>query len=77
MRGPRTVMKSGPHSPQLEEALAQKRRPNTPKIKLINKLINLKNEYYDIFSISGTIGMKNYINPQMYASLYVLNCLVK
>ena len=31
-------MKSGPRLPQLEEALAQKRRPNTAK----NKLINLK-----------------------------------
>ena len=29
MRGPRTAMKSGPHLPQLEKALAQKRRPNT------------------------------------------------
>ena len=28
-RGPRTAMKSGPHLPQLEKALAQKRRPNT------------------------------------------------
>ena len=28
MRGPRTVMKSGPRLPQLEKALAQKRRPN-------------------------------------------------
>ena len=27
MRGPRTAMKSGPHLPQLEKALAQKRRP--------------------------------------------------
>ena len=27
--GPRTAMKSGPHLPRLEEALAQKRRPNT------------------------------------------------
>ena len=33
VRGPRTVMKSGPHSPQLERALAQKRRLNT----VINK----------------------------------------
>ena len=32
-RGPRTVMRSGPHLPQLEEALAQKRRPNTAKNK--------------------------------------------
>ena len=29
VRGPRTTMKSGPRSPQLEKALAQKRRPNT------------------------------------------------
>ena len=28
VRGPRTVMMSGPHLPQLEKALAQKRRPN-------------------------------------------------
>ena len=28
-RGPRTAMKSGPHLPQLEKTLAQKRRPNT------------------------------------------------
>ena len=27
--GPRTAMKSGPHLPQLEKALAQKWRPNT------------------------------------------------
>ena len=31
MRGPRIVMKSGPRLPQLEKALAQKRRPNTAK----------------------------------------------
>ena len=29
LRGPRTAMKSGPHLPQLEKTLAQKRRPNT------------------------------------------------
>ena len=29
MRGPRTAMKSGPRLPRLEEALAQKRTPNT------------------------------------------------
>ena len=28
VRGPRTAMKSGPHLPQLEKALAQKQRPN-------------------------------------------------
>ena len=29
VRGPRTMMKSGPHLPQLEKARAQQRRPNT------------------------------------------------
>ena len=33
VRGPRAAMKSGPRSPQLEKALAQKRRPNTAKNK--------------------------------------------
>ena len=33
VRGPRTTMKSGPLSPQLEKALAQKQRPNTAKNK--------------------------------------------
>ena len=33
LRGPRTAVKSGPHLPQLERALAQKRRPNTAKNK--------------------------------------------
>ena len=32
-RGPHTTMKSGPRLPQLEKALAQKRRPNTAKNK--------------------------------------------
>ena len=36
-RGLRTAMKSGPHLPQLEKALAQKRRPNTA-INKINKI---------------------------------------
>ena len=31
VRGPRTAMKSGPCSPQLEKALVQKRGPNTAK----------------------------------------------
>ena len=33
VRGPRTAMRSGPHLPQLERALAQRRRPNTAKNK--------------------------------------------
>ena len=38
VRGPRTAMKSGPCLPQLEKALAQKRRPNTAKNNKINLL---------------------------------------
>ena len=38
VRGPRTAMKSGPPLPQLEKALAEKRRPNTV-INKIHKLI--------------------------------------
>ena len=37
VRGPRTAMKSGPRSPQLEKALAQKPRPNTAKKIIIIK----------------------------------------
>ena len=37
MRGPRAAMKSGPRLPQLEKALAQKRRPNTAKNNLKKK----------------------------------------
>ena len=33
VRGPRTAVRSGPRLPQLEKALAQKRRPNTVKNK--------------------------------------------
>ena len=44
MRGPRTAMKSGPHLPQLEKALAQKRRPNTAKNQSINKILKRKKE---------------------------------
>ena len=50
MRGLRTAMKSGPRSPQLEKALAQKRRPNTAKNKQINKYI--KNQ-----SINKVMGL--------------------
>ena len=33
VRGPRATMRGGPWLPQLEEALMQKRRPNTAKHK--------------------------------------------
>ena len=39
VRGPRTVMKSGPRLPQLEKALAQKRRPNIAINQSINKFL--------------------------------------
>ena len=40
VRGPRTAMNSGPRLPQLEKALAQKRRPNIASKQSIK--INLK-----------------------------------
>ena len=40
LRGLCTAMKSGPRSPQLEKALAQKRRPNTAINKQTNKQTN-------------------------------------
>ena len=33
VRGPRTTMRGGPRSPQLEKALTQRRGPNTAKDK--------------------------------------------
>ena len=48
VRGPRTAMRSGPHLPQLEKALAQKRRPNIAINQSINKEIlkKKKNLFY-------------------------------
>ena len=48
VRGPRTAMKSGPHLPQLEKALARKRRPNAAKNKL-KKKTNKKKQKAVIF----------------------------
>ena len=41
VRGPRTATKSGPRLPQLEKALAQKRRPNRSHKKKKKKNTNL------------------------------------
>ena len=42
LRGPRTVMKSGPRLPQLEKALAQKRKPNIAINQSISKIFKKK-----------------------------------
>ena len=47
VRGPRTVMKSGPRLPQLEKALTQKRRPNTAKNKYKNKFKKKRKVIYN------------------------------
>ena len=49
-------MKSGPHSPQLKKALAQKRRPNTAKKK--KKKLGL--EIIEIFAQIETLMMMIY-----------------
>ena len=46
VRGPRTVMKSGPHLPQLEKALTRRRRPNTAINKLKKKKKKSINESF-------------------------------
>ena len=48
VRGPRTVMKSGPRSPQLEKALAQKRRPNIAINQSINKSLKKKKKWFKL-----------------------------
>ena len=55
MRSPLTAKKSGPHSPQLEKARVQQRKPNAAKNKLI-KWINLKKKkkkIYVMFKVPG------------------------
>ena len=42
VRGPHTAMKSGPHLPQLEKALAQKRRSNIAINQSINQSLTKK-----------------------------------
>ena len=42
VRGPRTAMRNGPRLPQLERALAQKRRPNIAIKQSINQSIKKK-----------------------------------
>ena len=49
VRGLRTAMKSGPHLPQLEKALTQKRRPNTAI-----KINNFKKKQKFILLYSGS-----------------------
>ena len=51
VRGPRTAMKSGPRSPQLGKALAQKRRPNTAKKKKKNHLLHVSLTFQKVFFI--------------------------
>ena len=51
VRGPRTTMKSGPCLPQLEKALAQKRRPNIAINQSINQSIFKKKTKQDLDEI--------------------------
>ena len=59
VRGLRTAMKSGPHLPQLEKALAQKEDPTQPKIKKIKKQkgLEIRNlEFKKYTYIEGSLG---------------------
>ena len=59
VRVPRTAMKSGPRLPQLEKALAQKRRPNIAINQSINQSIKKKksHEKLDINLKGGNLGI--------------------
>ena len=53
-------MKSGPRSPQLEKALAQKRRPNTTINKLKKKKVKpLKKKTFHLFILIHSLN--NYL----------------
>ena len=52
VRGPRTAMKSGPRLPQLEKALAQKRRPNIAINQSINKFFFNDTATTEIYTLS-------------------------
>ena len=56
VRGPRTAMKSGPRLPQLQEALAQKRRPNIVINQSINKSLKKKKKTY--FEVERKVTLK-------------------
>ena len=65
MRGPRTAMKSGPHLPQLEKALAQKRGPNTAKNKFKKIYMALRKfkityvAHVFLLAVSGLEGVRS------------------
>ena len=65
VRGPRTARKSGPRLPQLEKALAQKRRPNIAINQSINKSLKKKMKIGSIFIRKFEI---NYNLPSVYSS---------
>ena len=67
VRGPRTAMKSGPRLPQLEKALAQKRRPNTAinKFKLFKKKCTITDRI-KIEMEKDILGNNNQNNRQMH-----------
>ena len=60
VRAPRTAMKSGPRSPQLEKALAQKRRTNTAKKKK-------KRPYQVLLTIVTAVWLQG-IDPWIHGS---------
>ena len=75
VRGPRTTTKSGPHLPQLEKALAQKRRPNTAKNKINkNKFRNcqtvFQSDYTFFHSLQQRLRVPVASHPQQHLVLY-------
>ena len=61
VRGPRTMMKSGPLLPQLEKALAQKRRPNRAiKINKLKKIDTIKKKNPKNIKLSDSASSPTY-----------------
>ena len=73
MRGPRTTMKSGPRLPQLEKALAQKRRPNTAKRKIIKSALPMFSSKSFIVS---HLTFRSLIHLSLFLGLVLKNVLI-
>ena len=68
VRGPRTVMKSGPRLPQLKKALAQKRRPNTAikiNLKKKRKFLHIKKKKMQVFTSSISLELGHELCPTL------------
>ena len=69
VRGLRTAMKSGPHLPQLERALAQKRRPNTAINKKFKKKKKKSKRFVGMGILEGLLYILYRITKEIRSNL--------